>query len=190
MYTLRTSATERNYSTKSEYPIHPSHYPQYNLQKQPSVGWLLARADRFQSSFYPNRISEWNKLKPEVKLTSFPVNFRSKILSRVRHSVKVAFGVCDPIWLTHLTQLRVDLNHLNLHKFQHNFRDAPNPMCPTSDVIKDVEPFLLQCPSFGAQRWDLLVKVAELLYPLLNFTDIFNETVMQLLLHGDNESHN
>ena len=41
-------------------------------------------------------------------------------------------------------------------RFKYNFRDTINPMCPTSDGIGDTEHFLLLCPSFDVQRWDLL----------------------------------
>ena len=93
----------------------------------------------------------------------------------------------DPVELSYLTQLRVDLSNLNLHKFKHIPRDTLNTMCRTIDGIEDVEVFLLQCPSFVAQRRDILAKVAELLHPFLNFTNLSNEALVQLLLHGDND---
>ena len=39
------------------------------------------------------------------------------------------------------------------------------------------------CPSFVAQRRDLLAKAAELLHPFLNFTDLSNEALVQLKRH-------
>ena len=57
------------------------------------------------------------------------------------------------------------LSKLNFHKFKHNFRDAVNPMCPSSDGIEDAEHFLLLCPSFDAQRRDLLAGFYDVLRP-------------------------
>ena len=122
-----------------------------------------------------------------MRLVFSPANLNSKLLSRVHPSAKAAFGIYDPIGLSYLTQLRVDLSNLNFHKFQHNFRDTLNPVCPTSDVIEDVEHFLLQYPSFVVQRRDLLAKAAELPHPVLNFANLSNEALVQLLLHGDND---
>ena len=147
----------------------------------------MARTDRFQSSFYPKYISEWNKLEPELRHASSPANFKNKLLLIVCPSAKAVFGIYDPIGLSYLTQLRVDPSNLNLHKFQHNFRDTLNPICLTSDGIEDVEHFLLQRPSFVAQRRDILAKVAEIPHPFLNFTNLSNKALVQLLLYGDND---
>ena len=64
---------------------------------------------------------------------------------------KPIFGIHDPIGLSHLTQLRVGLSKLNLHKFQHNFRDTLDPMCPSNEGIEDTEHFLLLGHSFDLQ---------------------------------------
>ena len=71
---------------------------------------------------------------------------------------------------------------MNFHKFKHNFRDTINPMRPTSDGVEDTEHFLLLCPSFDAQRQDLLAEIVELLRPFLQITDLSNDVLVQLLL--------
>ena len=168
-------------------PIPLPQYSQYNLRKQSSGGRITARTDRIQFSFYPSCTSEWNKLEPEVRLVSSPTNFKNMLLSRVCPSANAVFGIYDPIGLSYLTQLIVDLNNLNLHKFQHKFKDTLSPMCPASDGVEDVEHFLLQCLAFAAQRQDLLPKVAELLHPFPNFTNLSTEALVQLLAYGDND---
>ena len=100
---------------------------------------------------------------------------------------KSVYGIHDPKGLSHLTQLRVGLSKLNFHKFKHNFRDTINPMCPTSDGIEDTEHFLLFCPSFDAQRQDLLAGMVELLRPFVQITDLSNDALTQLLLYGDQD---
>ena len=168
-------------------PIPLPQYSQYNLRKQSSSGRITARTDRIQFSFSPSCTSEWNKLEPEVRLVSSPTNFKNMLLSRVCPSANAVFGIYDPIGLSYLTQLIVDLNNLNLHKFQHKFKDTLSPMCPASDGVEDVEHFLLQCLSFAAQRQDLLAKVAELLHPFPNFTNLSTEALVQQLAYGDND---
>ena len=63
-------------------------------------------------------------------------------------------------------------------------------MCPTSNGIEDAEHFLLQCPSFVAQRQDILAKVTDLLRPYTNLFDLSNAALVQLVLYGDNDLPN
>ena len=110
--------------------------------------------------------------------------FKKKILSIIRPPANPVFGIHDPIGLSFLTQLRVGLSKLNFHKFKHNFRDAVNPMCPSNDGIEDAEHFLLLCPSFDAQRRDLLAGVYDVLRPF-GHNNLPNKVLTQLLLYGD-----
>ena len=144
-------------------PIPPLHQSQYCLRNQDVTGRLNARTENFKSTFYPNCLSEWNKPEPELRLAPSIAVFKKKLLSIIRPPAKSVYGIHDPKGLSHLTQLRVGLSKLNFHKFKHNFRDSINPMCPTSDGIEDTEQFLLFCPSFDAQRQDLLAGMVELL---------------------------
>ena len=149
--------------------------------------WLGARTDKFKSSFYPNCLSEWNKLEPELRLALSVAVFKKKLLSIIRPPAKSVFGIYDPKGLSYLTQLRVGLSKLNFHKFKHNFRDTINPMCPTSDGIEDTEHFLLLCPTFDAQRRDLFAGIVEFIRPFRQITDLSNDSLTQLLLYGDQD---
>ena len=132
---------------------------------------LKDTTEKFKSSFYPNCLSEWNKLDPELRLSPSVAVFKKKLSSIVRPPAKSSFGIHDPIGLPYLTQLRVGLSKLNFHKFKHNFRDTINPMCPTNDGIEDTEHFLLVllCPSFDLQRRDLLTGNYDHLYKSIIF---------------------
>ena len=154
---------------------------------QDVIGRLNARTEKFKSTFYPNCLSEWNKLEPELRGAPSIAVFKKKLLSIIRPPAKSVYGIHDPKGLSHLTQLRVGLSKLNFHKFKHNFRDTINPMCPTSNGIKDTEHFLLFCPSFDAQRQDLLAGMVELLRPFVQITDLSNDALTQLLLYGDQD---
>ena len=171
-------------------PIPPLHKSQYRLRNQDVIGRLKARTEKFKSSFYPNCLSEWNKLEPELRHAPSVAVFKKKLLSIIRPPAKSVFGIHDPKGLSYLTQLRVGLSKLNFHKFKHNFRDTVNPMCPTSDGIEYTEHFLLLCPSFDVQRQDLLAEIAELLRPVVQIADPSNDALTQLLLYGDNDLSN
>ena len=167
-------------------PIPPLRQSRYSLRKRDAIGRIRARTEKYQSSFYPHCLSEWNKLDPEIRLAPSIAAFKTKLLSKIRPLPKSVFRIHDPKRLSNLTQLRVGLSKLNFHKFKHNFRDTINPMCPTNDGIEDTEHFLLLCPSFEVPRRDLLTGVSALLRPL-GHTNLPNDFLMQILLYGDKD---
>ena len=50
---------------------------------------MESRAETFQSTFYPNCISEWNKLDPEIRLAPSVSIFKKKLLSIIRPPCKI-----------------------------------------------------------------------------------------------------
>ena len=112
-------------------PIPQLHQSRYSLRKQDVVGRIMARTEKFKSSFYPHCLCEWNDIEPELRLAPYVAVFKKKISSIIRPPANPVFGIHDPIGLSFLTQLRVGLSKLNFHKFKHNFSDAVNPMCPS-----------------------------------------------------------
>ena len=116
-------------------PIPPFHQSQYRLRNQDVIGRLNARTEKFKSIFYPNCLSEWNKLEPELRLApSIAVLRKTLVNNPPPPPAKSIYGIHDPKGLSHLTQLRVCLSKLNFHKFKHNFRDTINPICSTNDA--------------------------------------------------------
>ena len=61
-------------------PISPLHQSQYHLRNQDIIGQLRARTDKFKSSFYPNCLSELNKLEPELRLAPSVAGFKKQLL--------------------------------------------------------------------------------------------------------------
>ena len=166
-------------------PIPQIQQLQYSLRNQDVIGRIRARTEKFKSSFYPNCLSEWNELCPEIRTAPSVAIFKKKLLSKIRPPpAKSAFGIHDPIGLSYLIQLRVGLGKLKVHKFKHNFRDTINPMCPSNDGIESTEHFLLLCPSFEVQRRNFLAGDFALLRPF-GYIDLSNEVFTQLLLFGD-----
>ena len=57
----------------------------YSLRNGDVIGPIRGRTERFQSNFYPNCISEWNKLDPEIRLAPSVAVFKTKLLSKIPH---------------------------------------------------------------------------------------------------------
>ena len=60
-------------------PIPPFHQSQYFTRDQDAIGRLKVRTEKFKASFYPNCLSEWNKLEPELRLASSVAVFKKKL---------------------------------------------------------------------------------------------------------------
>lgn len=114
-----------------EYTRQPiPHLSQYNygLRRPAIIGRISARTKSFGGRFYPSCRSEWNKLDPELKQSPTLKIFKKKLLKLIRPLPHPVYSIHDPKGLTILTQLRVGLSKLNLHKCAYNFKVTVNPL--------------------------------------------------------------
>ena len=166
-------------------PIPPLHPTSYFFRNPSIVGQIMARTEKFKSSFYPDSLCEWNKLDPEIRQSPSVSVFKKKLISQIRPPANSVYGIHNPKGVAYLTQLRVGLSKLNFHKFENNFKDTINPLCPVNDGIEDTEHFLLLCHSFREQRHSLLAGVNDVLeaYEYSEGSDI---NMVQLLYGNKN----
>ena len=169
----------------TRHPIPQTRLPTYAIRNHAVVGRINARTERFQSSFYPNCLQEWNSLASEIRESPTVSLFKNRISSLIRPAQKPLYGIYDPKGVAILTQLlRVGLSKPNSHKFSHNFRDTVNPMCLVNDGIEDTEHFLLHCHAYDDQRYDLLGAIYEILQ-LNSISNPSNQTLVHIMLYGD-----
>ena len=172
-----------------EYTRNPIPQPKeivYRLRRWAATGQIRARTERFKSSFYPNCLSEWDKLEPEIKQSSSVSIFKKKLLARIRPPPKPVYNVHDPKGLWMLTQLRVGLSKLDFHKFKHNFRETLAPLCPINDGIEDTEHFLLLWQEYDDIRRDILSSVDAVLRPH-RLANPSYKTLLKFILYGHEE---
>ena len=65
-------------------PIPQLQKSQYSLRRQDVVGRIRARTERFQFSFYPSCLSDWNDLCTDIRLAPTVAIFKKKLLSKIR----------------------------------------------------------------------------------------------------------
>ena len=164
-------------------PIPQRQASNYSLRRRATTWQIRARTERFKSTFYPNCLSEWEKLDPEIRESRSVNVFKKQLIGLIRPPANSVYGFHDPKRLSVLTQLRVGLSKLNFHKFKHNFRDTVNPLCLISDGIEDTEHFLLLCRAYDIHRRDLLDSVNAILRPH-GLSNLSNKELLQILLHG------
>ena len=146
-------------------PIPQRHESNYSLRRRAAILQIRARTERFKSTFYPNCLSEWQKLDPEIREFRSVNFFKKQLLGLIRPPSKSVYGIHDPKRPSILTQLRVGLSKLNYHKFKYKFRDTLNPLCLVNDGIEDKEQFLLLCRAYDIHICDLLDSLNTILRP-------------------------
>ena len=68
----------------------------YILRRQASVGQIHARTEKFKASFYPNCLSEWEKLNPEIKQAHSVSAFKKQLFAFIRPPKKLVYNKVYP----------------------------------------------------------------------------------------------
>ena len=155
----------------------------YNTRNTEDVETYCCRTDLFKYSFFPYTIIEWNKLDINLRnVKSFQI-FRNSLLKIRRPIQNSIFNVHDPVGIKYLTRLRLDLSHLNEHKFRHIFKDCSNPLCSCSLEVESVIHYFLHCHYYNIIRRTLLDTVNEIINK--NLSDLSEQTLVNLILYGN-----
>ena len=72
------------------------------------------------------------------------------------------FSIHNSVGVKLLTRLRLQLSHLNEHKFRHGFEDTISPMCSCNAEIESNEHFLLRCQFCFSLRLELFDKLNKI----------------------------
>ena len=62
------------------------------------------------------------------------------------------FSIHDPVGAKLFTRLRLQLSHLNEHKFRHSFKNFTSPICDCGAETETTSHFFLRCQSFTNER--------------------------------------
>ena len=156
--------------------------PLYRQNNDHKFYEINCKSLRFMNSFFPNAVSTWNTVMSHFDtLPSIDISKRH-ILSLIRPSKKIIFGIHDPLGLRYLFQLRVGLSPLRYHKKRHNFIDTPSDECLCDNGIETSDHFLFWCPFFATQRATLAASVIEILRKY-NLNHLGNQTHVYLYGH-------
>ena len=144
---------------------------------------ICCRTYRYQNSFFPNSVTMWNALGPELRGSETLSIFKNKILKVHRPEKKSLYDIHDPSGIKWIFQIRVGLSPLKSHTKNHNFKDTPNDTCQCSLNAETPVHFFLHCPNFVTQRQALF----QILNPILianNMRFLDDKNLLELLLYG------
>ena len=121
-----------------------------------------ATTARFKNSFFPYCKKHWDLLPADTRSITTYGKFKSTLQQSVRPTKQSVFGITDLSGLKFLTQLRVDLNDLRVHRFRHGFTNCRSPICVCGTENESTSHFLHRCPRFTTQRNELYTKIRSL----------------------------
>ena len=157
-----------------------------NPNRQNLLSSFHKNTDYFANSFFPYCTDQWNALDPNIKNIQSISLFKKSLLKFIRPSPSHVFDVTDHSGLKLLTRLRLNLSHLNEHKFRHNFRDTLNPLCTCSLEPETLTHFLLHCPHYSIHRKTLLDSVFAIDESISNLSDA---NLVNILLYGNSKQY-
>ena len=91
------------------------------------------------------------------------------------------FSIHNPVDVKLLTRLRLQLSHLNEHKFRNGFEDTISPMCSSNMEIESNKHFLLRCHFYSSQRLELFDELNKI---NSSFFKLSSKDQVIILLYG------
>ena len=159
----------------------------YSLRNVNEYDAAVCRTNRFSNTYFQNVLLEWNALAKDIRESNTLVEFKSKLLKKIRPVKKPLYEICDTRGVRCLTKLRVRFSPLGEHKFRHKF-ESLSPICTCNTGIEDNEHFLLHCPLYDQMRNDLFDQLSEI--PGLELDNLNSEALCELLLFGNPRFNN
>ena len=144
------------------------------------------RHDFFKNFFFPSTAIEWNKIDKNIRKSESLNIFKISILKIIRPSQNRVYNCDNHEGIELLARLRVGLNHLREHKFNHRFQDTFNPICKCGKDIEITSHYLLHCPDYLQERKTLL-NTTSIAPSILDFD---NDRLTEVLLYGKEDLNN
>ena len=139
----------------------------HNTRNANNIPQLTVKHNFFQSSFFSSVYIEWNKLDKNICNSENLNIFKKKLLKFICPSGKRVSRYHNPKGFNLLTRIRLDLSHLQEHKFKHGFLDSPNPICSCGQDIETSTNFPLYCSNHSNVRLTFLNIIRNILGTLI-----------------------
>ena len=143
----------------------------------------FSRTERYENSFFPYCINQWNLLDNSIKSLPSLVSFKSHLNNFIRPKGNPTFGIRDKSGIKLLTKIRVEFSDLRDHRFNHNF-NCLSPTCHCGFDDETSVHFFLCCSRFQAQRAILLSNLSDIIAS--DVTVLPNEHLIHIILYGSN----
>ena len=154
----------------------------------------FSRSERYDNSFFPYCITNWNNLDDSVKSLPSISSFKNHLNNFFRPKGYSCFGIHDTFGVKLLTKIRVEFSDLRDHRYNHNF-NCESPTCSCGSEDETSVHYFLCCPRYQTQRMILLSKISEIIgsdisvlpinhlnYILIYGSNVYNSSCNKLIL--------
>ena len=104
------------------------------------------RTEKFKNLYFPFCISKWKKSINLLTQSENTRKFKNTLMKDIKSNDRLLFSIHD----LQLYQLRLNVSHLNEHKFRHNFKECVSSMSGCGLKIESVQHFFLRCHFYHA----------------------------------------
>ena len=139
------------------------------------------RTQRFDDTFFPYCIREWNELHVSIRTETTFYQFKNELIKCISPPKRSTFKIDDILGIKLITRIRLGFSNLREHKHRHNF--PVSPICSCGTESEATEHFLVRCHRFFQIRSDMLDNACELAKTDANL--LSDELLTKLLLYGD-----
>ena len=144
---------------------------------------ILCRTERYQNSFFPFCIKNWNSLDESIRSLPSISCFKTHLLNFVRPPGYSFFGIRDRIGSKQISQIRVGFSDLRDHRYNHKFNCVtPTYKCGIGDETS--VHYFLCCPRYNNIRLTFLSRISEIIGTDVNVLP--NEHFFKILVYGSN----
>jgi len=147
----------------------------------------LSRTERYDNSFFPFCIKNWNNLDNNIKSLPSLNEFKTKICTFIRPKARLLFVTHDQFALKILTKIRVTFSDLRDHRFNHKF-NCLSATCFCGEDDETALHYFLCCPRYTNLRIIFLGKVSDIIGS--DVTVLPNEHLTHILMYGSNVYNN
>ena len=162
-------------------PSHQGHLFGYRFTNV--LNPITCRTDRYSNSFYPDSVTSWNNIGPELRGAESLSIFKKNFLKLIRPEKKSLFNIHNPLGTRWIFQLRVGLSSLRSHKKLHKFQDTPVDVCVCSLNAETTQHFMLKCPNYNEHRLNLFQTINPILLAN-NMYNLSDSELVRFLLYG------
>ena len=142
----------------------------------------FSKTERFDNSFFPYCIKNWNQLDNATKILPF-TQFKNNLLNFVRPKGNHFYSICDYVGIKLLTKIRVCFSDLRDHRYNHSF-NCCSPVCICGLDDETASHYFLCCPRYQDIRRIYLSKVSDIVGSDVTVLPIAHITT--LLMYGSN----
>jgi len=143
----------------------------------------FSRTERYDNSFFPYCIKNWNLLDNSVKSIPSLSLFKNHMNNFIRPIGNSLFGIRDNYGIKLLAKIRVEFSDLRDHRFNHKF-NCVSPSCVCGLDDETTLHYFLCCPRYHAQRAILLSNISTIISSDVSILP--NEHLNHLILYGSN----